>query len=47
LQDDLEAWLSFLRCPLLRHKHIRTNLIERAFEEQRRRTKTIPRFWDE
>jgi transposase-like protein len=24
-----------------------TNLIERAFAEQHRRTKTIPRFWDE
>ncbi len=48
LQDDLEACLSFLRCPSLHHKRIRTtNLIERAFEEQRRRTKTIPRFWDE
>jgi putative transposase len=48
LQDDLEACLSFLRCPPLHFKRIRTtNLIERAFEEQRRRTKTIPRFWDE
>ena len=48
LQDDLEACLSFLRCPPLHHKRIRTtNLIERAFVEQRRRTKTIPRFWDE
>jgi transposase-like protein len=48
LQDDLEACLNFLRCPPLHHKRIRTtNLIERAFEEQRRRTKTIPRFWDE
>jgi putative transposase len=48
LQDDLAACLSFLRCPPLHHKRIRTtNLIERAFEEQRRRTKTIPRFWDE
>jgi putative transposase len=48
LQDDLEACLSFLRCPALHHKRIRTtNLIERAFEEQRRRTKVIPRFWNE
>jgi putative transposase len=48
LQDDLEACLSFLHCPPLHFKRIRTtNLIERAFEEQRRRTKTIPRFWDE
>jgi len=48
LQDDLDACLSFLRCPPLHHKRIRTtNLIERSFLEQRRRTKTIPRFWDE
>jgi transposase-like protein len=48
LLDDLDACLSFLRCPPLHHKRIRTtNLIERAFAEQRRRTKTIPRFWDE
>lgn len=48
LQDDREACLSFLRCPPLHHKRIRTtNLIERAFEEQRRRTKTLPRCWDE
>lgn len=48
LQDDLEACLSFLRCPPLHHQRIRTtNLIERSFLEQRRRTKTIPRFWDE
>jgi transposase-like protein len=48
LLDDLEACLAFLRCPALHHRRIRTtNLIERAFAEQRRRTKTIPRFWDE
>ena len=48
LLDDLEASLAFLRCPALHHKRIRTtNLIERAFAEQRRRTKTIPRFWNE
>lgn len=48
LFDDLEASLAFLRCPPLHHRRIRTtNLIERAFAEQRRRTKTIPRFWDE
>jgi putative transposase len=48
LLDDLEACLAFLRCPPLHHRRIRTtNLIERAFAEQRRRTKTIPRFWDE
>lgn len=48
LQDDLDACLAFLRCPAHHHKRIRTtNLIERAFLEERRRTKTIPRFWDE
>ena len=48
LQDDREACLAFLRCPALHHTRIRTtNLIERAFGEQRRRTKTISRFWDE
>jgi transposase-like protein len=39
---------AFLRCPALPHKRIRpTNLIERAFAEQRHRTKAIPRFWNE
>jgi transposase-like protein len=48
LQDDLEACLSFLRCPGHHHKRIpTTNLIERAFLEERRRTNSIPRFWDE
>ena len=47
-QDDLPACLAFLKCPLIHHKRIRTtNLLERAFLEQRRRTKTIPRFFDE
>jgi transposase-like protein len=47
-QDDLEACLAFLHCPVIHHKRIRTtNLLERAFLEQRRRTKTIPRFFDE
>ena len=47
-QDDLEACLAFLKCPVIHHRRIRTtNLLERAFLEQRRRTKTIPRFFDE
>lgn len=47
-QDDLEACLAFLKCPSIHHRRIRTtNLLERAFVEQRRRTKTIPRFFDE
>jgi putative transposase len=47
-QDDLEACLAFLHCPAIHHKRIRTtNLLERAFLEERRRTNTIPRFFDE
>jgi transposase-like protein len=46
--DDLEASLAHLRVPEAHRKFVRTtNLIERAFEEQRRRTKVIPRFFDE
>lgn len=43
--EDLEACWAYLRCPALHHKRIRTtNLLERAFVEQKRRTKIIPRF---
>ncbi|MGH3927050.1 MAG: transposase, partial [Pseudonocardiaceae bacterium] len=46
--DDLEACLAHLRCPEVHRRSIRTtNVIERAFEELRRRTKIIPRFFDE
>jgi transposase-like protein len=46
--DDLEACLAFLKCPSTHHSRIRTtNLLERAFLEQRRRTNTIPRFFNE
>jgi putative transposase len=46
--DDLEACLAFLKCPSIHHSRIRTtNLLERAFLEQRRRTNTIPRFFNE
>lgn len=46
--DDLDACLAFLTCPAVHHSRIRTtNLLERAFLEQRRRTNTIPRFFDE
>jgi transposase-like protein len=46
--DDLEACLTHLRCPEVHRRAIRTtNLIERAFEELRRRTKVIPKFFDE
>jgi putative transposase len=47
-QDDLEACWAYLRCPSVHHRFIRTtNLLERAFEEQKRRTKIIPRFFTE
>ncbi|MGH7511203.1 MAG: IS256 family transposase [Gemmatimonadales bacterium] len=46
--DDLEASLAHLELPLAHRKHARTtNLIERAFVEERRRTKILPRFFDE
>ena len=46
--DDLEASLAHLRVPPGHRKFVRTtNLIERSFEEERRRTKVIPRFFDE
>jgi transposase-like protein len=46
--DDLEACLVYLRCPLRHQRSIRTtNLLERAFQESRRRTKVIPRFFTE
>jgi len=47
-QDDWQACIAYLRCPRVHHKSIRTtNLLERSFLEQRRRTKTIPRFFTE
>jgi transposase-like protein len=47
-QEDLGGCLSFMDFPAGHHKHIRTtNLLERCFEEQKRRTKVIPRFLDE
>lgn len=46
--DDLEASLAHLELPLAHRKFVRTtNLIERSFEEERRRTKTLPRFFSE
>ncbi len=48
LADDLEASLAHLKLPSLHQKMIRTtNLCERSFVEQRRRTKVIPHFFDE
>ncbi len=47
-QDDWEACTAYLRCPAVHHKRIRTtNLLERSFLEERRRTKVIPRFFTE
>jgi putative transposase len=47
-QDDWEACIAYLRCPRVHHKRIRTtNLLERSFLEERRRTKVIPRFFTE
>jgi len=47
-QDDWQACIAYLRCPRVHHKRIRTtNLLERSFLEQRRRTKVIPRFFSE
>ena len=44
-ENDLEASLNHLKLPTLHHKSIRTtNLVERGFEEERRRSKVIPKF---
>ena len=48
LCDDLEALLAHLKVPVRHRKSVRTtNLIERSFVEERRRTKVIPGFWTE
>ena len=45
LRDDLAASLSHLKLPVLHRRSIRTtNLVERSFEEERRRAKVLPRF---
>lgn len=47
-QDDLENTFSFMEFPIGHHRYIKTtNLLERCFEELRRRTKVIPRFFSE
>ncbi|HQE26053.1 MAG TPA: transposase [Candidatus Atribacteria bacterium] len=47
LNDDLEALLAHLKLPASHHIHCRTtNLIERSFAEERRRTK-VPSFLTE
>lgn len=46
--EDLEASLNHLKLPTRNRIHMRTtNLLERSFEEERRRTKVIPRLLDE
>jgi transposase-like protein len=48
LAEDTEASWHHLKVPLRHRQYVRTsNLAERAFEEERRRTKVIPHLWDE
>lgn len=48
LLDDADASLNHLAVPQRHHQYVRTsNLVERAFVEERRRTKVIPHLWDE
>ena len=48
LQDDFEACIAYLKFPLAHRRAIRTtNLLERLFGEERRRTKVIPHAFGE
>jgi transposase-like protein len=48
LDDDFEACIAHLQFPVNHRRTIRsTNLLERLFEEERRRTKTIPHAFGE
>jgi putative transposase len=48
LKEDLEASLNHLKVPVRHRKSVRTtNLVERSFEEERRRSKVIPQFLTE
>jgi putative transposase len=48
LLDDAQASLNHLLVPHCHHQYGRTStLVERAFVEERRRTKVIPPFWGE
>jgi putative transposase len=48
LLDDAKASLNHLHVPPRHQQYVRTsNLAERAFEEERRRTKVIPHLWEE
>lgn len=47
-EDDLAACLQHLRCPAKHRRSITTtNLVERSFGEENRRSKVIPRFFTE
>ena len=46
--EDFEACIQHLKCPARHRRFISsTNLAERSFLEQKRRSKVIPRFFDE
>lgn len=46
--EDLDACLSHLECPAKHRRYITsTNMAERAFLEEKRRSNVIPRFFDE
>ena len=48
LRDDADASLNHLEVPQRHQQYVRTsNLVERAFVEERRRTKVIPHLWTE
>jgi len=48
LLDDAQASLNHLAVPQRHQQYVRTsNLVERAFVEERRRTKVIPHLWGE
>ena len=48
LLDDAQASLNHLLLPQRHQQYVRTsNLVERAFVEERRRTKVIPHLWGE
>jgi transposase-like protein len=47
-QKDFDECVQYMQFPIGHHKFIRTtNLLERSFLEQKRRTHTIPKFFDE
>jgi transposase-like protein len=48
LSEDLDALLAHLQLPWRLRKFVRTtDLVERSFVEERRRSKTLPRFFTE